>query len=1152
MTVALGPVPRYQWQGLSGDTKPTGPTVNVNDIFFETDTGAFFIFGGAAWAPYNASSGGAASSITYNPALLPTSYRLTATQIQSAIDEILSNRISAATLLSQRYSLVGDDSTDNNAAILAWIAAGTALLATGRQVIMKLVPDVNGANIFQTTGRHVFPPGMILVFEGESILKATGTDQTAPLITHTNTALDLGVDDGVTHIRTNRNHIGIRTLNANGKYMRVRYIRGFTLGHQLAATTFTSPITVDYGLIGVCPYPVECCTLSESSAFVSDCALRGGEIIPTSSLNNWGSFAALTIATEYDAGNAGNSGNYWHKPQVQSGAAGLTWSAGASLVAGRRYYGAITGSEWFCKTSGTSGAAEPTIIPAGSNRVDVSSITTIAASAQITMASTTGISAGWHMRGTNPLSNFPFDTYVLSVDSGTQLTLTNVAMSASTNYRAHFIAPTTDNTAVLIYVGPYRRSLVWNRDCGSDNGIYNTRRETGLGEAVLNSGAYLWPPNSTGTQTFETTVTINSNSVTAAKICLFPLWTAATAYVAGDMVRKTIVDATFWECIVAGTSHATTEPTIADIPGTTGTDNTVTWIARAMPDTASRGDIGVYTGTYFNPRNYISSVIDSNVSRPSIAIDNLQLRGIGSATGWLVQGMQKCTTGGVLSQTFAAGDLALARGGLLLLSTTSQLGFLIRTDKHKSFQITKQFGSHTRQRGHATAFDAAFVKLPGVVAQNTYNPRINIGAMTIGAAQWTDPADTSAGLTNMLVGTDTSYVFYGVVLGTTGTPIACTLSGISVTALPYSAAPIISTPQVSVLSLASPANGPRASLGTPTSGFFLALGEYIANASGGATAGYTVTTIGILAPSWVTLTTYVKGQLATASGNVYAANGSFTSGTTPSGTGLNILDGTATAIVSGDVATWDFIAPVAVLTSVSPVSQATVPTWTGIHTWALAEPRLLLNETDQAADVKLWDFDLQGGVLTGRTRTDADGAGVNWLSVTRGATTAISNISLGNATNNPTYSFLGSGVVSALGGYTASGGRFLSNTTTPQFRLSASGAGSDLKTWQLGVSGTTLSLTTLTDANAAGKEFLSVVRGTTTAIASIAYGNATDNPTYNFLGTGTLQFGGTTTGAQTATFVAANKPGAGAAGPIAWLPVLTATGTAGYIPVFGG
>lgn len=84
-------------------------------------------------------------------------------------------------------------------------------------------------------------------------------------------------------------------------------------------------------------------------------------------------------------------------------------------------------------------------------------------------------------------------------------------------------------------------------------------------------------------------------------------------------------------------------------------------------------------------------------------------------------------------------------------------------------------------------------------------------------------------------------------------------------------------------------------------------------------------------------------------------------------------------------------------------------TWTGANIWSSAEPRLRLNETDQGADLKIWDLDVASGVFTLRTRTDADGAGVNAIAVTRGATTAISNVALGNATNNPTGNWLGTG-----------------------------------------------------------------------------------------------------------------------------------------------
>lgn len=92
-----------------------------------------------------------------------------------------------------------------------------------------------------------------------------------------------------------------------------------------------------------------------------------------------------------------------------------------------------------------------------------------------------------------------------------------------------------------------------------------------------------------------------------------------------------------------------------------------------------------------------------------------------------------------------------------------------------------------------------------------------------------------------------------------------------------------------------------------------------------------------------------------------------------------------------------------------PLDQTISPTMTGVWTFSSTEPRILFNETDQGANLKLWDFDLAAGVLAIRTRTDADGAGVNAVAITRGATTAITNLTFGNATNNPTFTFSGTG-----------------------------------------------------------------------------------------------------------------------------------------------
>jgi hypothetical protein len=54
-------------------------------------------------------------------------------------------------------------------------------------------------------------------------------------------------------------------------------------------------------------------------------------------------------------------------------------------------------------------------------------------------------------------------------------------------------------------------------------------------------------------------------------------WAVGTAYAVGDIVRKVASNGHVFRCIVAGTSHATTEPTWPTVSGQTVTDNTVTW-----------------------------------------------------------------------------------------------------------------------------------------------------------------------------------------------------------------------------------------------------------------------------------------------------------------------------------------------------------------------------------------------------------------------------------------------------------------------------------------------------------------------------------------------------------------------------------------------
>lgn len=48
MAVTMAKISGHMFQGTSSDTKPTPQSINA--IFYETDTGKFYIFNGASWS----------------------------------------------------------------------------------------------------------------------------------------------------------------------------------------------------------------------------------------------------------------------------------------------------------------------------------------------------------------------------------------------------------------------------------------------------------------------------------------------------------------------------------------------------------------------------------------------------------------------------------------------------------------------------------------------------------------------------------------------------------------------------------------------------------------------------------------------------------------------------------------------------------------------------------------------------------------------------------------------------------------------------------------------------------------------------------------------------------------------------------------------
>lgn len=172
-----------------------------------------------------------------------------------------------------------------------------------------------------------------------------------------------------------------------------------------------------------------------------------------------------------------------------------------------------------------------------------------------------------------------------------------------------------------------------------------------------------------------------------------------------------------------------------------------------------------------------------------------------------------------------------------------------------------------------------------------------------------------------------------------------------------------------------------------------------------------------------------SGQLATgiaASGNancVAAPSGAI--GGDPTATvGLSGVAGTATTFMRSDAA--------------PSLSQSIAPTWTGVHTFSSsavegaivlgsATPTLGMEATGAGTDAKFWRWnEASGGNLALQTLNDAANTTHNAFNLTRSGI-AISEIDIGNSTDNTALKLLGTGATT-LGGNLSVGALTTTNT----------------------------------------------------------------------------------------------------------------------------
>jgi hypothetical protein len=261
------------------------------------------------------------------------------------------------------------------------------------------------------------------------------------------------------------------------------------------------------------------------------------------------------------------------------------------------------------------------------------------------------------------------------------------------------------------------------------------------------------------------------------------------------------------------------------------------------------------------------------------------------------------------------------------------------------------------------------------------------------------------------------------------------------------------------------------------------------------------------------------------------------------------------SIVSGSGSTYALTGGNNNFTGTNTFTQPAYFTYVGTSTGNLAavvlqstQPNMLFRDTDAAANAKVWRLVGSGNSWQLNALSDDGVTASIGLNFTRSAV-AFTNIAFGNATDNPTYSLLGTGLTTLGGALTVSGtglstfgGALNVNgdhvrvaNTDVYFEWNETDAAADTKIWWARHSSGVWSLQTRTDAGGAGTAAFAITRAAT-AVASLVFGNPTDNPTFSFLGTGATAFGGNVTvaGITTHTGVIRAPDGTAAAPGYTW------------------
>lgn len=178
------------------------------------------------------------------------------------------------------------------------------------------------------------------------------------------------------------------------------------------------------------------------------------------------------------------------------------------------------------------------------------------------------------------------------------------------------MAAGTTHVYANVLAKAFNKEIDWNSDtikCQLHTSSYTPNYDTHAYQSSLTNEI-----SGTGYTTGGKTLT--SCAITLQASSALTAWQASTAYVVGNVRRKTTDNGHAYICVVAGTS-AGTEPTWPTTPGATVTDGTVTWAEAGQDVLKLTGSIPTWTSGTFTARYgvILDTTPGSSATNPLIA-----------------------------------------------------------------------------------------------------------------------------------------------------------------------------------------------------------------------------------------------------------------------------------------------------------------------------------------------------------------------------------------------------------------------------------------------------------------------------------------------------------------------------------------------------